>query len=102
MLRFCGPSEMPAHFLISLAMKAKSSSAIGRSGRISVIAARRGAVACMTRGASFDKLRMRGSLDGTKKGPHPELVEGRTTLISASSPDQNLSQLGPVPPAQAV
>jgi hypothetical protein len=34
--------------------------------------------------ASFDKLRMRGSLDGTKKNPHPELphpelAEGRRT-----------------------
>jgi len=35
-------------------------------------------------GASFDKLRMRGSLDGTKKDPHPELVEGRTVPIPGS------------------
>src|SRR6185312_15145397 len=31
--------------------------------------------------ASFDKLRMRGILGGTKKRPHPELVEGRRSLI---------------------
>jgi hypothetical protein len=31
--------------------------------------------------ASFDKLRMRGNLGGTKKAPHPELVEGRTTIL---------------------
>src|SRR5882672_3064694 len=36
------------------------------------------------RGASFDKLRMRQNLGGTKEGPHPELVEGRTALIPAS------------------
>jgi CO/xanthine dehydrogenase Mo-binding subunit/aerobic-type carbon monoxide dehydrogenase small subunit (CoxS/CutS family) len=35
------------------------------------------------RPASFDKLRMRGNLGGTKKGPHPELVEGRTSPIPA-------------------
>jgi hypothetical protein len=34
--------------------------------------------------ASFDKLRMRDNLNGTKKNPHPELVEGRTTLIPGS------------------
>jgi len=34
--------------------------------------------------ASFDKLRMRGDFGGTKKAPHPELVEGRTKLIQAS------------------
>jgi hypothetical protein len=33
--------------------------------------------------ASFDKLRMRSTLGGTKKVPHPELVEGRTLLIPA-------------------
>jgi hypothetical protein len=31
--------------------------------------------------ASFDKLRMRGNLGGTKKSPHPEPVEGRTSPI---------------------
>src|SRR5882672_11204601 len=34
--------------------------------------------------ASFDKLRMRGNLGGTKKNPHPEPVEGRTQSIQAS------------------
>src|SRR5262249_22314288 len=33
------------------------------------------------RRASFDKLRMRGNLDGRKKDPHPELVEGRKAPI---------------------
>jgi hypothetical protein len=31
-------------------------------------------------GASFDKLRMRNSFCGTKKKPHPELVEGRNDV----------------------
>jgi hypothetical protein len=35
-------------------------------------------------GASFDKLRMRENFGGTKKSPHPELVEGRTLLIPVS------------------
>ena len=35
--------------------------------------------------ASFDKLRMRDNLGGTKKNPHPELVEGRTSPIPVSS-----------------
>jgi hypothetical protein len=35
------------------------------------------------RRASFDKLRMRRNLGGTKKDPHPDLVEGRTVLIPA-------------------
>src|SRR6185312_4863537 len=34
--------------------------------------------------ASFDKLRMRGNLGGTKKSPHPELVEGRMLAIPVS------------------
>ena len=34
--------------------------------------------------ASFDKLRMRDNLGGTKKHPHPELVEGRTAPIPVS------------------
>src|SRR5262245_101 len=34
--------------------------------------------------ASFDRLRMRENLSGTKKSPHPELVEGRIALIPAS------------------
>jgi hypothetical protein len=29
------------------------------------------------RRAPFDTLRMRGNFGGTKKNPHPELVEGR-------------------------
>jgi hypothetical protein len=33
--------------------------------------------------ASFDKLRMRKDFGGTKTGPHPELVEGRTAFIPA-------------------
>ncbi|MGH6927226.1 MAG: 2Fe-2S iron-sulfur cluster-binding protein, partial [Dongiaceae bacterium] len=33
--------------------------------------------------ASFDKLRMRGNPGGTKKSPHPELVEGCTSPIPA-------------------
>jgi hypothetical protein len=37
--------------------------------------------------ASFDKLRMRGSFSGTKKDPHPELVEGRTLLILGAGPN---------------
>src|SRR5882724_2116519 len=37
------------------------------------------------RPASFDKLRMRENLGGTKKDPHPELVEGRTSPIPFSS-----------------
>jgi hypothetical protein len=37
------------------------------------------------RGASFDKLRMRENFGGTKKSPHPELVEGRTSPIPASA-----------------
>src|SRR6185295_4190116 len=36
-------------------------------------------------GASFDKVRMRNVLRGTKKEPHPELVEGRTTAIPPAS-----------------
>ena len=36
------------------------------------------------RSASFDKLRMRSVLGGVKKGPHPELVEGRTASIPVS------------------
>jgi len=35
--------------------------------------------------ASFDKLRKRGNLGGTKNYPHPELVEGRTALIPSSA-----------------
>ena len=35
-------------------------------------------------GASFDRLRMSDNFCGTKKGPHPELVEGRTALIPFS------------------
>jgi predicted ATP-grasp superfamily ATP-dependent carboligase len=35
-------------------------------------------------GASFDKLRIRGNRNGTKKIPHPELVEGRAALIPGS------------------
>jgi hypothetical protein len=31
--------------------------------------------------ASFDRLRMRSNLGGTKKDPHPEPVEGRTAVI---------------------
>jgi hypothetical protein len=34
--------------------------------------------------APFDKLRVRGNLGGTKKIPHLELVEGRTTAILVS------------------
>src|SRR6185295_11484343 len=34
-------------------------------------------------GASFDRLRMRESLSGTKKRPHPELVERRRVAIPA-------------------
>jgi hypothetical protein len=34
--------------------------------------------------ASFDKLRIRENCVGTKKAPHPELVEGRTPLIPFS------------------
>jgi len=34
--------------------------------------------------ASFDKLRMRCNLRGTKKDPHPEPVEGRNTPIQVS------------------
>ncbi|MGE0165967.1 MAG: hypothetical protein AB7S71_22820, partial [Dongiaceae bacterium] len=34
--------------------------------------------------ASFDKLRMRENLTGTKKIPHPELVEGRTSIVLVS------------------
>jgi cobalt-precorrin 5A hydrolase / precorrin-3B C17-methyltransferase len=34
--------------------------------------------------ASFDKLRMREDLGGTKKDPHPELVEGRTSPVPVS------------------
>jgi cobalt-precorrin 5A hydrolase/precorrin-3B C17-methyltransferase len=37
------------------------------------------------RPASFDKLRMRDNLGGTKKDPHPELVEGRTSPVPVSS-----------------
>ncbi|MGE0119738.1 MAG: hypothetical protein AB7S71_11295 [Dongiaceae bacterium] len=37
-----------------------------------------------TIGASFDKLRMRDDFHGTKKNPHPELVEGRAALIPVS------------------
>jgi hypothetical protein len=33
--------------------------------------------------ASFDKLRKREDFGGTKKVPHPELVEGRTLFIPA-------------------
>src|SRR6185312_14827043 len=33
---------------------------------------------------SFDKLRMRRNLGGTKKDPHPELVEGRALPIQVS------------------
>ena len=35
--------------------------------------------------ASFDKLRMRKACNGTKIGPHPELVEGRRALITSSA-----------------
>jgi hypothetical protein len=35
--------------------------------------------------ASFDKLRMRKNLGGTKNPPHPELVEGRTVLVQFSA-----------------
>jgi len=35
--------------------------------------------------ASFDKLRMRNDLGGTKKSPHPELVEGRASPAPVSS-----------------
>jgi bifunctional non-homologous end joining protein LigD len=38
-----------------------------------------------SQGASFDKLRMRGSFPGRKKDPHPELVEGRTAAIPGPS-----------------
>jgi hypothetical protein len=43
---------------------------------------------------SFDKLRKRENLGGTKNRPHPELVEGRTTLLPvfyASTADQNVT-----------
>jgi hypothetical protein len=36
-------------------------------------------------GASFDKLRLRKNLRGTKKSPHAELVEARTMPIQANS-----------------
>src|SRR6185295_5495407 len=36
--------------------------------------------------ASFDRLRMRTNFGGTKKDPHPELVEGRTVLIQGIGP----------------
>jgi hypothetical protein len=35
-------------------------------------------------GASFDMLTMRGNPTGTKKDPHPQLVEGRTAPIPAT------------------
>src|SRR4030095_11918190 len=37
--------------------------------------------------ASFDKLRIRSDLGGTKKEPHPELVEGRPAAIPATIND---------------
>jgi hypothetical protein len=39
-----------------------------------------------THPASFDKLRMRENLTGTKKIPHPELVEGRRSVIPSLLP----------------
>jgi len=33
--------------------------------------------------ASFDRLRMKGNLGGTKEEPHPEPVEGRRLQIQA-------------------
>ncbi|MGE0119154.1 MAG: DNA ligase D [Dongiaceae bacterium] len=38
-----------------------------------------------SQGASFDKLRMRENSGGTKKAPHPELVEGRTAPVPRTS-----------------
>jgi len=35
------------------------------------------------RGASFDKLGMRGFLRAAKISPHPELIEGRSALMQA-------------------
>jgi hypothetical protein len=48
------------------------------------------------RRASFDKLRMRSNFGGTKKIPHPELVEGRTASIQAFCRSNRNSKRQPV------
>jgi hypothetical protein len=42
--------------------------------------------------ASFDELRLKGNLTGTKKTPHPENVEGRTSPIQFSHPAHEMAK----------
>ena len=48
--------------------------------RTEIIASRK---RCIDSRAAFDKLRLRGIVDGRKVGPHAELVEARTAVVHA-------------------